>query len=158
MSRYVATIEWKRADAAFVDNTYSRAHEWRFDGGAVVRASSSPSVVPVPHSDPTAVDPEEAFVAALSSCHMLFFLAFAAKRGYVVDGYRDEALGVMGSDAEGRMAMTEVVLRPEVVFVGRTPDEREHASLHERSHDACFIANSVKADVRVEPSMRQGVR
>src|SRR5688500_20071 len=111
---YTATIEWTRGDARFTDLSYSRAHRWRFDGGAVVPGSSSPHVVPVPHSDPAAVDPEEAFVASLSSCHMLWFLAIAAKKGYVVDAYHDEAAGVMARNAERRLAMTEVMLRPRV--------------------------------------------
>src|SRR5512134_3111042 len=105
MGVHQASVIWERAESAkFVDNRYSRAHRWEFDGGAVVPASSSPAVVPVPLSDPAGVDPEEAFVAALASCHMLFFLSFAAKRGIVVESYRDEAVGVMGKNAEGRLA------------------------------------------------------
>ena len=148
---YTATIEWTRGEAPFTDLAYSRRHRWRFDGGAVVPASSSPHVVPVPHSDPTAVDPEEAFVASLSSCHMLWFLAIAAKKGFVVDAYEDEAAGVMARNSERRLAMTEVVLRPRVRFDGRAPTEAEHFAMHERAHDACFIAASVNTIVRVEP-------
>lgn len=148
-----ATIEWKRGDAPFVDLSYSRAHRWRFDGGAVVPGSSSPSVVPVPQSDPQAVDPEEAFVASLSSCHMLWFLAIAAKRGYVVDSYEDQAAGVMARNAARKLAMTEVMLRPRVRFSGKTPSQPEHQSMHERAHEACFIAASVNTVVRVEPTM-----
>src|SRR5213075_1971035 len=100
MSSYVATVIWTRpADAPFKDHRYSRAHQWRFDGGAVVPASSSPNVVPLPMSDPAGVDPEEAFVASLSSCHMLFFLFHAAKKDFVVDRYEDEAIGTMGKNA-----------------------------------------------------------
>ena len=151
MSEHVATIDWSRGDQPFADNRYSRAHDWRFDGGAVVRGSSAPSSVAVPMSDPAAVDPEEAFVAALSSCHMLFFLAFAAKAGFVVDRYRDAAIGVLGRDDRGRTSMTVVTLRPEVVFSGAGPDAAALADLHHRAHEACYIANSVRAQVRVEP-------
>ncbi|QTN19995.1 OsmC family protein [Brevundimonas sp. AJA228-03] len=152
MSEHVATIEWSRGDQAFADNRYSRAHDWRFDGGAVVRGSSAPTSVPLPMSDPAAVDPEEAFVAALSSCHMLFFLAFAAKAGFVVDRYRDAAVGVLGRDDRGRMSMTVVTLRPEVAFAGDAPDAETVADLHHRAHEACYIANSVRTAVRVEPA------
>lgn len=151
MSSYTATIEWTRGAAPFVDANYSRAHRWLFDGGAVVPGSSSPHVVPPPQSDPAAVDPEEAFVASLASCHMLWFLAIAAKRRFVVDRYRDEASGVMTRNASGRLAMTEVTLRPLVRFSGRQPTADEHAAMHERAHDECFIAASVLTLVRVEP-------
>ena len=119
MSRYMAVIEWSRDGARFTDNRYSRAHRWRFDGGVEVPASASPQVVPLPMSVAAAVDPEEAFVASLSSCHMLFFLSLAAKRGFVVDDYRDEAGGVMAGDAGGRLAMTRVTLHPAVALRGR---------------------------------------
>jgi len=152
MSEYVATIEWSRDGQSFSDNRYSRAHDWRFDGGAVVRGSSAPSSVPVPMSDPAAVDPEEALVAAVSSCHMLFFLAFAAKQGLVVDSYRDQASGVMGRDERGRMSITHVTLRPEVVWSGEPrPDAAALTELHHRAHEACYIANSIRAAVVVEP-------
>jgi organic hydroperoxide reductase OsmC/OhrA len=150
---YTATIEWTRGDARFSDLSYSRAHRWRFDGGAVVPASSSPLVVPVPQSDPAAVDPEEAFVASLSSCHMLWFLAIAAKRGFVVDSYRDEAAGVMARNAARRLAMTEVKLKPRVSFSGKKPTNDEHTAMHERAHAACFIAASVNTVVSVEPAI-----
>jgi organic hydroperoxide reductase OsmC/OhrA len=152
MSEYVATIEWSRGDQPFLDNRYGRAHDWRFDGGAVVRGSSAPSSVPVPMSDPAAVDPEEALVAAVSSCHMLFFLAFAAKAGAVVDRYRDEAVGVLGKDDRGRTSITAVTLRPAVAFSGETiPDAAAIADLHHRAHEHCYIANSIRAPVTVEP-------
>jgi organic hydroperoxide reductase OsmC/OhrA len=152
MARYVATVEWRRGDAAFVDNRYSRAHVWRFDGGAEVRASSSPHAVPVPLSDPAGVDPEEAFVASLSSCHMLWFLSIAAKRGLVVESYADEAIGVMDRNAEGKLAMTRVRLRPAVRFGGtRAPGPAEVRELHDLAHHACFIASSVKTEVVCEP-------
>jgi organic hydroperoxide reductase OsmC/OhrA len=151
MSQYTATISWQRQGAVFTDQKYSRAHQWRFDGGAVVPASSSPHVVRLPYSDAAGVDPEEAFVASLSSCHMLFFLSLAAGKGLVIDSYEDQALGVMEKNAAGRMAMTVVTLRPKVVFSGRQPTPEELADLHHRSHEECFIASSVKTDVRCEP-------
>jgi len=151
MSDHRSSVTWERGGAAFTDNRYSRAHSWRFDGGAVVPASASPHVVPVPLSDPAAVDPEEAFVAALSSCHMLTFLWLAAKRGFVVDSYSDDAVGRMGANAEGREAVTHVVLRPAIRFSGqRTPSESEVRDLHHAAHEQCFIANSVTTVVTVE--------
>jgi organic hydroperoxide reductase OsmC/OhrA len=150
---HTATIEWSRGDAAFVDQKYPRAHRWRFDGGAVVAGSSSPHVVPVPQSDPAAVDPEEAFVAALAACHMLWFLSIAAKRGLVVDDYADDATGTMARVARGRLGITEVVLRPRVRFHGAAPDAATHEAMHDEAHAACFIANSVKSDVRVVPTL-----
>jgi organic hydroperoxide reductase OsmC/OhrA len=151
MSEYTATIYWQRLGAVFTDQKYSRAHEWRFDGGVTVPGSSSPHVVRVPLSDPSAVDPEEAFIASLSSCHMLFFLSFAAAKGFVVDSYEDQSVGVMAKNEVGKMAMTVVTLRPKVVFSGKQPTAEELDGLHHRSHDECFIASSVKTDVRCEP-------
>jgi organic hydroperoxide reductase OsmC/OhrA len=151
MSEYTATVSWQRLGAVFTDQKYSRAHQWRFDGGLTVPGSSSPHVVRVPYSDPSAVDPEEAFVASLSSCHMLFFLSFAAKQGFVVDSYEDAAVGVMAKNAAGKTAMTVVTLRPKAVFSGRQPTSQELHELHHRSHEECFIASSVKTDVRCEP-------
>ena len=150
MAGYVATIEWSRGDHPFLDQTYSRVHDWRFDGGAVVKGSPAPTSVPAPMSDPSAVDPEEALVAAVSSCHMLFFLAFAAKAGFVVDRYRDDAVGTMGRDERGRMAITQVVLRPDIAFSGTGPDKAALADLHHRAHEHCYIANSIRGEVRVE--------
>lgn len=153
MSTYQAMISWQRdADAAFVDNRYRRAHIWRFDGGAEVAASSSPQIVPLPMSDAAGVDPEEAFVASLASCHMLWFLSLAAGDGWRVDAYEDDALGVLGRDAEGRLAMTEVTLRPRVAFGGAAqPSRAAQGDLHHRAHAACFIAASVRTEVRCEP-------
>ncbi len=150
---YTATVTWQRAaDAKFTDNRYSRGHEWRFDGGTVVPASSSPAVVPLPMSNAAAVDPEEAFVASLSSCHMLFFLFHAAKRGFVVEAYEDAAAGTMGKNAEGRVAMLRVVLRPRVTWSGdRRPSAGELDAMHHQSHVDCYVANSVKCGVSVEP-------
>jgi organic hydroperoxide reductase OsmC/OhrA len=152
MSNYVATVVWTRApDAPFKDNKYSRAHEWRFDGGAVVKGSSAPSSVRVPLSDPTAVDPEEALVAALSSCHMLFFLAYAASAGFVIDRYEDDAVGEMGKNDKGRTAMVKVTLRPRITWVGTPPGAEQLDQLHHRSHESCYIANSVTAEILIEP-------
>lgn len=151
MSTYTATIAWQRAGQAFSDRRYSRAHQWQFDGLSVP-GSSSPQVVPLPMSDAAAVDPEEAFVASLSSCHLLWFLDLACRAGWVVDDYRDAATGVLAKDAQGRLAMTVVTLRPAVRFVGdRQPDAAEIHRLHHAAHEACFIANSVRTDVRCEP-------
>ncbi len=153
-SDHVATVVWTRDPGApFTDLRYSRAHVWRFDGGVAVPASSAPSSVKVPLSDPSAVDPEEALVAAVSSCHMLFFLAFAAQAGLVVDSYHDDAVGRLGPIGGGRKAMAEIVLRPAVVLSGpRRPDDAVLADLHHRSHDACFIANSLKTPVTISPA------
>lgn len=151
MSRYACTVAWERAGADFAARKYSRRHRWAFDGGAVVRGSSSPLSVPLPYSDAAAVDPEEALVAAVSSCHMLWFLDFAARRGLVVDSYTDAATGRMGKDARGRMSIVEVVLAPHVVFSGgRQPHEGEVDTLHHEAHEHCNIANSIRAEVRVE--------
>src|SRR5262252_7828191 len=128
MSEYAVTIRWERGDQRFIDNKYRRAHTWTFDGGVEVLASSSPTVVPPPYSELHAVDPEEAFVASLSSCHMLWFLSIAAQRKFCVDSYVDDALGVMGRNAAGKLAMTRVTLRPQVAFIGdRLPTADEIA-------------------------------
>jgi len=152
MAKFKSVVEWSRDGAAFTDNRYSRGHRWLFDGGIEVPASSSPHSVPLPLSVAAAVDPEEAFVASLSSCHMLWFLSIAAKRGLVVDSYRDEAVGVLGKDASGKLAMTRVTLRPDVRFSGDPrPTADEVAAMHHEAHEVCFIASSVKSDVRCEP-------
>ena len=153
MSEHVATIAWSRGDQPFTDKRYSRAHDWTFDGGAVVRGSSAPSSVRIPFSDPAAVDPEEALVASVSSCHMLWFLDFAARTGLVVDRYVDQASGVLGHDGAGRRYMSEVTLRPVTAFVGRRPDQAELDHLHPAAHERCDLANSVRATVRVEASL-----
>lgn len=148
MSEHAATIVWRRGDQPFTDNAYSRGHEWKFDGGATVAASASPDVVPLPMSVAENVDPEEAFVASLASCHMLYFLSIAAKRGYVVDSYTDAAIGYMGKNEEGRTSITKVVLEPKVSFVGgKIPTAGELEKMHHRSHELCFIANSVRTEV-----------
>ena len=152
MSTYTATIRWKRGDQPFTDNRYSRGHTWLFDGGVEVAGSSSPHTVPPPYSLVNAVDPEEAFVASLSSCHMLWFLSIAAKRGFCVDSYVDNAEGVMARNAFGKFAMTQVTLRPKVVFVGDPlPAISDVDSMHHKAHTECFIANSVKTEVHCEP-------
>ena len=151
MSQHTATIHWRRGDAAFADNQYSRTHSWEFDGGVAVAASASPEVVPLPLSAVAAVDPEEAFVAALSSCHMLVFLSIAQKRGYVVDTYVDEAVGTLGKNAAGKTAITRVLLRPAATYAGdRLPDRAALEKMHHRAHELCFIANSVVSDVDTE--------
>jgi organic hydroperoxide reductase OsmC/OhrA len=154
MSNYGATVAWSRNGAVFVDGRYSRSHVWQFDGGLEVPASSSPRVVPLPYSDPAAVDPEEAFVASLSSCHMLWFLSIAAAKGFVVDTYKDEAVGIMEKDAEGKLAITRVTLRPIAKFNGTSiPTEAELGDLHHEAHEKCFLANSVKTEIRCEPGV-----
>ncbi|HSW17964.1 MAG TPA: OsmC family protein [Ramlibacter sp.] len=154
MAEYTARITWQRQGEAFVDKRYSRRHDWLFDGGARVPASSSPHVVREPLSDASAVDPEEAFVAALSSCHLLWFLDYASRAGWLVDGYVDDAVGVMAPNAQGRMAMTRVILRPQVRFAGdKRPDSAEHERLHHAAHEACYIANSVRSEVLCEPRL-----
>ncbi len=152
MSHHTAAIHWQRAEGeAFTDKRYHRRHTWRFDGGAEVAGSSSPDVVRVPYSDPSAVDPEEAFVAALSSCHLLWFLDFASRCGWQVDDYADDAVGEMGPDARGRLVFTRVVLRPRVRFAGaRVPDRATLQRLHHDAHGSCFIANSVTCEVVCE--------
>ncbi len=152
MSTHRAELRWERADGEpFVDGRYSRRHYIRFDGGAILHGSASPHVVREPFSDPTAVDPEEAFVAALAACHMLWFLSFAASDGWVVDDYIDEAEGRLGRDADGLLAMTAVTLRPRVGFAGPEPSIEQVQALHVRAHGECFLARSVKCPVRCEP-------
>lgn len=151
MTLHVATVAWHRGTQVFVDNAYSRAHVWRFDGGATVPASSSPHVVRVPLSNPAHVDPEEAFVAALSSCHMLWFLGIAAAKGYCVDSYTDEAQGLMARNAKGKEWVATVNLRPHVVFSGaKVPTEAVVAGMHHDAHEACYIANSVLSDIHLQ--------
>ena len=151
MAIYTAEILWRRNGEDFLGQRYSRRHEMRFDGGAVVAGSSSPHVVPLPMSDASAVDPEEAFVASLSSCHMLWFLSIAGKHKFCVDRYLDTASGVMAKNADGKMAMTVVTLRPDVTFSGeKLPTRTDIDALHHEAHEACYIASSVKTEVRCE--------
>jgi len=153
VSEYTAEVVWVRDPTQdFLGNRYSRKHLLRFDGGAEVPGSSAPSSVPLPMSDASAVDPEEAFVASLSSCHMLWFLAIACKRKFVVDRYVDAAVGVMAKNEQGKLAMTRVTLRPAVTFSGEhQPTRDELDRLHHEAHEECYIANSVKTDVLCEP-------
>ena len=148
MSEHKVRVEWKRETPDFAYPTYNRDHDWTFDAGVTVRASANPAYL----GSESCVDPEEAFVAALSSCHMLTFLAIAARKKLVVDSYHDEAVGVLAKDSGGRLAITRVTLRPRVAFGGeRTPTSEELRELHGQAHHACFIANSVKTEVVVEP-------
>ena len=149
MAAYAAIVEW-RSDGRFREGSYSRAHSWTFDGGAVVPASASPHVVAAPMSDPAGVDPEEALVASVSSCHMLWFLHLARDSGLDVAAYRDEARGTMGKDERGRMAVTRIVLRPHIEFAGEAPDPDALARLHHEAHEKCFIANSLRTEIVVE--------
>jgi len=156
MSEYKATISWKRNSPEFLKGKYSREHSWSFDGGATVPASSSPSVVPLPYSNPKCVDPEEAFVAAISSCHMLTWLYLASRAGFEVDSYVDEAVGVMTKGDNGQSWINSVVLNPVIQFGGEkqpTPDDLDR--LHHLAHEQCFIANSVKTKIAVTPGIRR---
>jgi organic hydroperoxide reductase OsmC/OhrA len=123
---------------------------WSFDGGAMVPASSSPHIVPLPYSRAENVDPEEAYVASLSSCHMLIFLGLAAEAGYVVDDYRDQAVATMAKNAEGKLVVDRVTLRPVVAYSGLAPVRGIETQLHHDAHDQCFIANSVRTLVETE--------
>ncbi|MEM6615306.1 MAG: OsmC family protein [Pseudomonadota bacterium] len=157
LEEYRATIVWKCV-GDFSANTYSRAHSWKFDGGIDVPASSSPGIVPLPQSNAEAVDPEEAFVASVSSCHMLWFLDLARRDGYEVSAYVDEAMGSMeaiGKTARGmtKFAITKIVLSPRITFVGVPPSDDVHQRLHSDAHDACFIANSVKTEIVTSPTI-----
>jgi organic hydroperoxide reductase OsmC/OhrA len=149
--RHEARVRWKRGGAKFTDNRYSRGHEWSFDGGVSVPASASPANVPLPMSVAEAVDPEEALIASASSCHMLWFLSLAAKRGFVVDSYSDDASGQLELDGRGKLAFRRITLRPRIEFAPpKSPTAEDLAALHHAAHAECFIANSLKADVVVE--------
>ena len=152
MAKHLATIRWFASPGEdYAKGQYSRAHSWSFDGGAIVPASASPHIVPMPWADPDAVDPEEAFVASAASCHMLFFLDFARQAGLVVTGYEDEAEGEMHKGSDGKVRITRITLRPRIVFAGEEPGEDVIDELHHKSHEACFIANSITSEVVVEP-------
>lgn len=150
---YKVRIFWKKqVDEAFVDIKYSRSHTWTFDGGIELPASSSPHVVPLPMSNEFAVDPEEAFIASISSCHMLWFLSIAAEKNYVVEIYEDNAEGVLAKNEEGKLAMTRVTLNPRVIFgSNNTPSRDQIEELHRLAHQECFIASSVKTKITVVP-------
>lgn len=154
MITHTAEVLWSRSNQIFVDHRYSRKHLLRFDGGIEVAGSSSPHIVPLPYSASDAVDPEEAFIAALASCHMLWFLSLAAGQGLVVDSYHDRAEGVMAQNQEGHLMISVVTLRPEVKFSGaKQPDSDEFRNLHHQAHTRCFIAHSVKTEVRCTPRL-----
>lgn len=151
-STHTATVAWQRGTDDFLDKRYHRGHQWQFDGGATVAASSSPHVVPLPYSDPAAVDPEEAYVAALASCHMLWFLDLASRAGWRVDDYTDDAVGTMGHDDQGRLVVTHVQLRPVTRFdAAHAPTRAQLEDLHHRAHAACFLANSVRTQIDCAP-------
>jgi organic hydroperoxide reductase OsmC/OhrA len=152
--QYRATVTWRRGDAKFTDQRYSRGHEWSFDGGVTVPASSSPLSVRLPYSVAEAVDPEEALVAALASCHMLTFLYVAAKQGFVVDSYADDAVGEMSKNERGKLWVSRIILSPAIVFVGeKRPSAEQLDELHHLAHEECYIANSVKSEVVVQGAM-----
>jgi organic hydroperoxide reductase OsmC/OhrA len=152
MSNYTATVRWSRnGDEGFAKGRYSRAHEWAFDGGTIVPASASPDNVPPGTADEAGVDPEEGFIAAIASCHMLFFIDYARRDGFVVDSYVDDAVGIMEKRGDGKIAVTKVTLRPRIAWGGdKRPTSDDVARLHHRSHEDCFIANSVNTEVTVQ--------
>jgi len=150
MSEYRVSIEWKRTGQNFAQGRYSREHTWSFDGGASVPASASPHVVPAPWSNPAGVDPEEAFVAAIASCHMLTFLWLASREGLVVDAYQDRAVGIMSKNESGVPWVSQVTLHPRITWSGeKVPSSSDLDRLHHRAHEECYIANSVKTEVKV---------
>ncbi|WP_300335490.1 OsmC family protein [Accumulibacter sp.] len=156
MAEYFAHLLWLRGEQDFLGNRYSRKHLLRFDGGLEISASSSPHIVPVPMSDAASVDPEEAFVASLASCHMLWFLSIAARRGFCVDCYADSPVGIMARNSDGKLAITVVTLKPDVTFSDDClPARDEIEQMHHQAHQECFIANSVKSEVRCEPLFGQ---
>jgi organic hydroperoxide reductase OsmC/OhrA len=151
VSSHAATVAWKLDGGDFLKRRYSRVHRLIFGDGVEIAGSASPSVVPLPFSSHAAVDPEAAFTAALSACHMLWFLDHAARAGLVVGAYEDHAVGALGRGADGRMAMVEVILRPAISFTGeKTPTPAEIEALHAAAHHDCFIANSVSTKVMVQ--------
>ncbi len=159
MHTYTADIRWTCDNINdFTSKRYSRAHTWGFDGGVIVPASSSPNSVRVPYSNPASVDPEEAFVAALSSCHMLTFLYLASVDGYAVAAYADSASGIMEKIANGKEAVTQVTLRPQIVFSGdKVPTDAVLDDLHHRAHEDCYLANSVKTVIAVQGHWQHSV-
>ena len=150
MSEYKATISWKRTSDDFLKGKYSREHTWTFDGGFAMPASPSPSVVPVPYSNPAHVDPEEAFVASISSCHMLTFLYLASRQGFQIDSYLDAAIGTMTKNDKGVPWMSRVTLNPRIIYGGdKLPSSTDEEHLHHLAHEQCYIANSVKTEIVV---------
>ena len=154
MSEHIAIVTWKRnaAEADFLKGRYSREHSWTFDGGMTIQASPS-SIVPVPYSNPALVDPEEAFVAAASSCHMLTFLHVASRRGFLIESYDDRSVGVMTKNEKGVLWVSLITLHPKIIFgAAKTPTAEELDQMHHVAHEQCFIANSVKSEIKVEPA------
>lgn len=151
MSDHKATIHWDRRNTDdFLKGKYSREHTWQFDGGLKVPGSSSPSVVPLPWSNPANVDPEEAFVASASSCHMLTYLFLASRKGFQVESYHDEAVGHISKNEKGALWISSITLNPKIVYSGeKTPAPADEEQLHHSAHQECFIANSIKTEVIV---------
>ena len=156
MSEHKATITWKRTSPEFLKGKYSREHSWTFDGGLTIPASPSPSNVPLPYSNPAHVDPEEAYVASISSCHMLTFLYLASRQGFQVDSYEDEAIGTMSKNEKGVPWVSTVTLNPKIVYSGeKLPTPSDEERLHHLAHEQCFIANSVKTEISVKNTTHQ---
>jgi organic hydroperoxide reductase OsmC/OhrA len=154
VSEYRAAIRWAQSQGDFSRGRYSREHTWTFDGGLTVPASASPGVVPVPYSNPANVDPEEAFVASVASCHMLTFLDLARRDRLDVGSYEDDAVGTMTKNAEGKLWVSSVVLRPRIEYRGERPSREQETRLHHAAHRECFIANSVRTEITVEQEAR----
>jgi organic hydroperoxide reductase OsmC/OhrA len=156
MSEHKATIRWERTSPDFLKGRYSREHSWTFDGGVTVPASPSPSAVPAPYSNPAYVDPEEAFVASVSSCHMLTFLYLASRSGFQVDSYQDESIGLMTKDEKGVPWVSSIHLNPKIAYSGgKLPAPADEERLHHLAHEQCFIANSIKTQVTVSGATRR---
>lgn len=151
MSAHLASIRWLLAGDTFTAGRYSREHTWTFDGGLTVPASPSPGIVPAPWSNPAHVDPEEAFVASVASCHMLWWLSLAAKAGCDVRAYADDAVGHLSRNAAGQWWISRVELRPLITYGARAATGAEEAALHEQAHAACFIAHSIRSEVTIVP-------
>lgn len=155
MHEYQASIQWRQTEGNFVDGKYSRKHTWIFDGNLRIPASASPQIVNEPFSDPDAIDPEEAFVASLASCHMLWFLSLAAKRNFIVINYEDTAQGLMEKNSEGNLAITKVILQPLVTFNNDDNiNQQVIEKVHEQAHQQCFIANSVKSNIIIDSQFK----
>jgi len=152
MSNYFATVKWQRQNGeVFNDNKYSRAHIWKFNGGQTIQASSSPHVVPLPYSVEANVDPEEAFIASISSCHMLFFLSLASNQKFIIESYTDKASGILQPDENKNVAMTDVTLKPKIIFSGKKqPTKEQIDKIHHLAHKQCFIANSIKTKIIIQ--------
>lgn len=153
MATYHAQVHWQRGVDEFLRQKYSRGHRWTFDEGVSIAASASPHAVKAPWHVTAAVDPEEALVAAVASCHMLFFLSYASGAGFTIESYADSPEGAMGTNAAGRVAMVAFTLHPLVAFKERAPSEEEFLAMHHKAHEECYIANSLNAPVRVEPTL-----